>query len=496
MHYGFPIWLVVTHFLNLLLLTLLARSGLEILSAFPKLYVSDDCPPGRELARFTKKTFAADSRKPWSSLDEEESWSPLVALPGRKNLGLGRHWHFLSVQFWVLTGLVYVVLLFADDQWRRIVPTHWSIVPNALASIGSYLQLHLAAVQPGLPYDAAQQLAYFAVIFIIAPLQIATGAAMSPAVIARFPRYSRLFGGKQRARTLHFIGLCLLAGFVVVHTVMVVIHGLPKGLAMLVLGSPSANHTTAVVIGALGLVGVVLVNVAATTFSLAYRRRAQRLLGRIVDPFERLISRSFTSRQHYSAVDVSPYHRVNGYPPPDTRYQELARHEFRDYRLEVGGLVEEPLNLSLAELRELCAAAQITKHNCIQGWTAVAQWRGVPVSTLIARCRPLKQAHFLVFRAFDDKGLTEGEGRFGHYYGTLSMRLATNPQTILALEMNGMPLPIEHGAPVRLRVETQLGFKMVKWVKSIEFVEDYSKIGQGQGGWREDQQYYANAAGI
>lgn len=108
----------------------------------------------------------------------------------------------------------------------------------------------------------------------------------------------------------------------------------------------------------------------------------------------------------------------------------------------------------------------------------------------------MPQARYVVFYAFDDKTITENEGRFGHFYGTLPLELARTPQTILALDMNGAPLPIEHGAPLRLRVETQLGFKMVKWIRSIELVEDYARIGMGQGGWREDQQYYANAAGI
>ena len=96
----------------------------------------------------------------------------------------------------------------------------------------------------------------------------------------------------------------------------------------------------------------------------------------------------------------------------------------------------------------------------------------------------------------DDKGLTEGEGRYGFFYGSIPLYLAVKQQTLLALDMNGGPLPVEHGAPVRLRLETQLGFKMVKWIKAIEFVDDVSRIGMGQGGWREDQQYYANAAGI
>ena len=109
----FPYWVVVTHFLNIFFMLLLFRSGIEVLSAFPKLYWHDDCPPGREWLRLSKKMYGADSRKPWTSLDEEESWSPAIALPGRKNLGLGRHWHFLTIQFWILTGAVYVTLVFA-----------------------------------------------------------------------------------------------------------------------------------------------------------------------------------------------------------------------------------------------------------------------------------------------------------------------------------------------------------------------------------------------
>ena len=186
-----PTWVAATHFLNLLFLTLLARSGVEVLSALPKLYLSDHCPPGREVVRFSKKVFCADSREPWSSLDEEESWSPVIALPGRKNLGLARHWHFMTVQFWILTGLVYVVLLFATGEWRRLVPTSWSIVPGAFHAAATYLNGHLAEPKPGHAYNALQQLAYFAVVFLLAPFQIATGAAMSPSIIARFPRYAR-----------------------------------------------------------------------------------------------------------------------------------------------------------------------------------------------------------------------------------------------------------------------------------------------------------------
>jgi thiosulfate reductase cytochrome b subunit len=496
MQYGFPLWIVVTHFLNILFLTLLARSGLEILSALPKLYLSDHCPPGREFIRFSKRTFSADSAKLWSSLDEEESWSPVVALPGRKNLGLARHWHLMTIQFWILTGLVYLILLFADSQWRRLVPTDWSIVPDAFGNIASYLSGNLPPPQAGLPYNAAQQLAYFAVVFVVAPIMVVTGAAMSPALIARFPWYPRHFGGRQVARSIHFLGLCALVAFVLVHTTMVVIHGIPREFAAIVLTSYTASHTWAVVIGVAGILFVVAVNVAATVFSLRHRRRTQRLLGKVVDPFEQVLSGSFSSRQRFREKDISPFFRVNGYPPPDESYRQLAQGGFADYRLEVGGLVEHPLLLSLDELRALGWTSQITKHNCIQGWSAIGQWAGVPLAAILERCQPLPDARYLVFHALDDKTITENEGRYGYFYGTIPLSLALRPQSILALEMNGRPLAVEHGAPVRVRIETQLGFKMVKWVGSIELVRSFADIGQGQGGWREDQQFYANAAGI
>ncbi|HEX5557178.1 MAG TPA: molybdopterin-dependent oxidoreductase [Gaiellales bacterium] len=187
---------------------------------------------------------------------------------------------------------------------------------------------------------------------------------------------------------------------------------------------------------------------------------------------------------------------MNGFPPPDERYRRLAADGFAEYRLEVGGLVEQPLRLSLDELRGLGWGTQTTKHNCIQGWSAIAEWRGVPLAAILEACRPLPEARHLGFLALDDKTVTENEGRHGYFYGTIPLFLALKPQSILALEMNGRPLPVEHGAPARVRIETQLGFKMVKWVHAIQIVDSYAAIGQGQGGWREDQQYYANAAGI
>jgi DMSO/TMAO reductase YedYZ molybdopterin-dependent catalytic subunit len=137
---------------------------------------------------------------------------------------------------------------------------------------------------------------------------------------------------------------------------------------------------------------------------------------------------------------------------------------------------------------------QTTLHICIQGWTFFAQWSGVAVSDLIELCRPSPGAKYLVFRTLDDKW--ERPGR-GYYYEVIDLALGRKPQTILAYEMNDEPLPLSHGAPLRLRVESQLGYKMAKWVSAIEFVESFADIGQGQGGWRDDVlNYYPLDAGI
>ncbi len=492
----FPWFVIITHALNIFFLLMLGRSGIEVLSSFPKLYWSDGCPPGREWARFSKRAYGGDSRRPWITLDEEESWNPVVAMPGRKNLGLGRHWHFMTIHFWIATGIVYVTLVFTSGYWVYLVPTNWSIIPNAIEAVGTYLQFELPAKLPGEPFNAAQKLAYFGVVFVLAPLQIASGAAMSPSLIGRFPWYARLFGGKQGARSVHFLGMLAFVGFVIVHTAMVVIHGLPKEFAKIVLGSEEANRALAVAIGTIGLVLIGLVHVALTVLARLRPRSAQHMLGYVVAPFEGLLSRVFTSHQNYSRKDISGYHRVNGYPPVDPEYERMAADGFRDYRLPVGGLVENPVSLSLPELRELGWETQITNHNCIQGWNSIAEWSGVPIGRLLDLVKPKPEVTHMVLYSMDDKGLTEGEGRYGHFYEAVPIFLTRRTQSLLALEMNGGPLPIEHGAPLRARFETQLGFKMAKWVKAIEFVDDVSTIGMGQGGYREDQLYYANSAGI
>ena len=182
--------------------------------------------------------------------------------------------------------------------------------------------------------------------------------------------------------------------------------------------------------------------------------------------------------------------------PTCTEWQKLADGNFKDYRLKVSGLVVNPVELSLDDLRALRQKTQITLHHCIQGWSGIAAWGGLPMAELIKLVRPGPSAKAVVFYSFSE-GVAFGTGvADGQYYDSLSMQNAMNSQTLLAYEMNDQPLSHLHGAPLRLRVENQLGFKMVKWIQSIEFVEDVKSIYRGEGGYAEDHEYFGELANI
>jgi methionine sulfoxide reductase catalytic subunit len=488
--YDFPAWLRIDHWLNVLFLTLLLRSGIEILATHPKLYWRDGSTPGTEWARFTTKVMPRD--KLYDTLDEEEDYSPLISLPGHAQLGIGRHWHFFAVIGWILVGFSYYCLLFATGQWHRYWPSSWSIFPEAWKDNLIYMTFHLPPQLPHQPVDAMQKLAYAGVIFALAPFQILTGAAQSPAIEARFPWYVRLFGGRQSARSLHFLGLVAFLGFIVVHVSMVFFWGWGKLTASMIFGSErNPNWATAlsfVIIGA-----IVAVHVVATVWSLRRPVQVRRVLEAVVSPVRLALLRPLNSRQNYPASKLTKEHRVNGKPPTAISYKVMAVHNFVDWRLRVGGLVEAPMTLDLADLRLLAGReTQRTMHNCVQGWTSIGEWTGLPLARLAHLVRPLPQAKYICFLTMQDNSTDEPASHGGgQFYEVMDLELAYKPQTLLAYEMNGKPLPIKHGAPLRLRVETQVGFKMAKWINQIEFIDDFTGIGSGLGGWREDNVYYA-----
>ncbi len=202
---GFPVWLRTAHWVNVLFIGFLIRAGIQIFGALPKLHLDDNATPGTEWLRLTRKKVPTD--RIWLSLEEEIEVPAILAQPGGNNLGMGRHWHFFSAIFWIINGVVYIGLLAASGEWRRLIPTSWSILPDAGHAALSYATLHLPSANTGHLYDRLRQLAYASVVFVLAPLLIATGAAQSPAIAARFPSYTRLFGGRRGARSLHFLGM-------------------------------------------------------------------------------------------------------------------------------------------------------------------------------------------------------------------------------------------------------------------------------------------------
>ena len=502
---GFPLWVRLTHWFNFLFLTLLVRSGLAILAAHPKLYWNVHSRPGSEWLRFTRKEMPKD--RMWCSTDEEEAWPSWLALPGGEALGLGRYWHFLTAMSWTLCGLIYAVLLFASPQWRRLVPTSWEIFPEAWRTFVAYVQFRRPESHPPyiydarLPFNALQQLTYFGLIFVLTPFQIVTGLAQSPSLLGRYPRFERLFGNRQAARSLHFIGLVLFGAFLLIHVVMVLWHGFAVEMDKMVLGRTDAQGSWLGAGLGLGIIGaVVLFHMAANAVSEGAKQTTHRVLSALVDPVRRATLHRLISVQHYDQSEVSPYFRTNGYPPisaypqakgDDDTYERLLAGRFADYRLEVSGMVERPLSLSLDDLRALPRQEQTTLHHCIQGWTSIGRWGGVRIDEVLKRCKPLPGARYLAFHSF---GKHEKTGK--PYYECVDMPTARHPQALLAFELNGEPLPLQHGAPLRCRFETKLGFKMVKFLKTIEVIDDDRKVGGGMGGVREDEQQFDMGAEI
>jgi DMSO/TMAO reductase YedYZ molybdopterin-dependent catalytic subunit len=189
------------------------------------------------------------------------------------------------------------------------------------------------------------------------------------------------------------------------------------------------------------------------------------------------------SARLYGENDIDKQFRVNGFDTPsDARYADAAGNNFGAYRLPVEGLVDRPHVFTLAELRAMPLQTQITRHDCVEGWSAIGKWRGVPLATVIAMAGPKSNARYVIFSCFDkDETGTE-------YYESLDLHQAAHPQTLLALDLNDKPLDPDHGAPVRLRIPTQLGYKSAKWVRKIELAAAFP-TGASKGGYWEDQGY-------
>jgi DMSO/TMAO reductase YedYZ molybdopterin-dependent catalytic subunit len=204
---------------------------------------------------------------------------------------------------------------------------------------------------------------------------------------------------------------------------------------------------------------------------------------------QRSIGRAALARE-FRPEQRSPRFRVNGTHNPNTpEYSALAANRFADWRLRVDGLVQRPMTLSLAQLQAMPQRAQITRHDCVEGWSAIGKWQGPQLATVLDAAGIRPQARYIVFHCADRYGA-------GQYYESIDMIDALHPQTILAWSMNDQSLSVGHGAPLRLRVERQLGYKHAKYLMRIEAVASLAGIGGGKGGYWEDSNGYQWYAGI
>jgi DMSO/TMAO reductase YedYZ molybdopterin-dependent catalytic subunit len=475
-----PLVIVITHFINLFCVILLIRSGLHILADHPLLYWTDHTRRDNYWLKFGKKEMPAD--KLWTAHDEAEHIGH-YAMPGgaHKEFGLARNWHFATAIIWLLSGAVYWGYMFTTDAWRRLIPTSWSVFPAAWHDLVGYLTFHIPPESAFHPYDALQQLTYAAVAFLLPTLMILTALAMSPAFTNRFPRYTLLFGGRRQvARSLHFLGMIAFSVFIVMHVAMVALVYFYRNVKLITFGTTNVDLSAALTVFIAALLFLLVFNVVATYFTLNHRVLVRRILVSIMDPVIHTVFGWMRPRKQYKKEDISPFFRVNGYPPETEEYKTLAADGFKDWKLKVHGLVEDEFEMTLADIQSRPKQEQITKHICIQGWSAIGEWGGMHMSEILDRAKPTKNAKYVVFHAYD----VDGNGK--PYYEALRISDMKDPMTILAYEMNWKPLNIEHGAPVRLRCERKLGYKMVKYIKSIEFVDSFKQIGDGRGGYRED----------
>ncbi|MGH3970589.1 MAG: molybdopterin-dependent oxidoreductase, partial [Mycobacterium sp.] len=477
---GSPVWVVVQHFFNAFLMVFIIRSGVQILSDHPRLYWTRHSTPGRDWFRI-QKPVPADPL--WTAKQDSISLPGQVGLPGiRHSIGLARWWHLGTDMLWLLNGLVFYVLLFTTAHWRHLVPTSWTVFQNAVSVLIQYLSLDWPAEHGWVAYNSLQLLAYFVTVFVAAPLALLTGLGMSPALSTRFKQVSRPLS-IQTARSLHFLVLAWFLVFIVMHVALVFMTGL----------LPNLNHMYAardghgwlgfwIFLGS--MVVVVAAWVAATPLTLRHPRVVQRVGFALIGPVQRLFEHLDSTPGEYSERDISPYFWHNGQYPDSEEYKALFDGNFADYRLRISGLVDNPVELDLVQLRALPRHEQITQHFCIQGWSGVAKWGGVSMHTISELVKPRAEARWVVFYS-----LGEGPDK-GLYYDAHPIEQMSYQLTMLAYDMNGEPLSYGHGAPLRLRNESQLGFKQVKWIKGIDFVSDFSQVGGGYGGYNQDHEFF------
>jgi DMSO/TMAO reductase YedYZ molybdopterin-dependent catalytic subunit len=283
-------------------------------------------------------------------------------------------------------------------------------------------------------------------------------------------------------RSVHFLSFTWFVCFILAHGVMVFITGIRQNTNHMFGGVDDASWTGfPLFLGAMSILAACWF--AASPFTIRYARLVQ-YAGTFTVGWLKGLAERWDVHSQLTRRDISPYFWLNGTMPNSKEFEDLVTDGFASYRLRITGLVETPQLLSLAELRAMPKQEQITMHFCIQGWSGVAEWGGVPMRDILELVKPTAEARYAVFYSLADGA----DG--GRYYDVHKIENMHHALTILAYEMNGAPVSVPHGAPLRLRCENELGFKMVKWIAAIEFVADFADLGAGHGGYNEDHEFY------
>jgi DMSO/TMAO reductase YedYZ molybdopterin-dependent catalytic subunit/thiosulfate reductase cytochrome b subunit len=386
----------------------------------------------------------------------------LLDLPMRRvSLGAGwpRSLHFLAAWVIVATGAAYVFAGVITGHFRR----------------------RLLPADGRSPYNKQQRLAYLSIVFGLFPLIIWTGLAMSPALTSTFPFLVTLAGGQQSARTMHFIASGGLLLFVGGHIVMVGRSGFRQRVgAMITDSAPPDDARDLVLPGRRRLIFAgVGVAAAGVPLGVAALKRAglippdaAGLLG-VGDTITYATHRGLTSTgslaREFRRSDISAVAPINGLPPTTATYQRLRAGNFAEWRLAIEGMVARPVEFALGDLKQFRPTTQITHLACEEGWSYIAEWTGVRLASLLNEVGISAQARYVVFFAFDRS------------WNSLDMADAMHRQTLLAYGMNGSDLTAGHGAPLRLHIPRQLGYKQTKYLTRIIVVDDLDAIRNGLG---------------
>ncbi|MGH1575169.1 molybdopterin-dependent oxidoreductase [Methylobacterium sp. P31] len=476
---GFPWWLQLQHLLNMLFMMFIIRAGIQILADHPRLYWTRDCTPGTEWFRFQRPV---PEGRIWTAKDDSVTLPTWLGIPGlRHTIGLARWWHFSIDLLWILNGLVFYVLIFSTNQWMRLVPLTWEVFPNALSTAIQYASLDFPVDYGWTRYNGLQQLSYFTTVFVAAPVSITTGLMQSPAISNRLNLLGTILN-RQVARSIHFIAFLWFSFFILAHGIMVFVTGIRQNTNHMFAGVESPGWVGFPAF----LLAMMLVGFAwafASPLTLRHARLVQRV-GRFFVGRIKSLSEWWEPTAQLGEADISPHFWPNGTLPNSPEYDALVAEQFASYKLRVGGLVETPREFSLADLRAMRKQEQITTHFCIQGWSGVAKWAGVPMRDILEIVKPLPDARYAVFYSLADG--SEG----GRYYDVHELFNMRHRLTILAYQMNGGPLSVLHGAPLRLRCENEPRVQDGQVDRGDRIRVRLRRPRRGPGGYNEDHEFY------